>query len=442
MTFLPLSALLNTARAPDHPLALSGPAPIGFGRFAAEVAGASGRLRATGCRRAALLCQDSYRFAVGLFALLQAGVTVVMPPNGQPGTLAALGDSFDLLVDDAFLVGPPGDTTALAPLDPTRPAFEFFTSGSTGAPKRIVKTLAMLEREVWTLDRLWGAEMGTGATVATVSHQHIYGLTFKLLWPLAAGRVFAGEMHELWETLLDGLPADAIIVASPAHLGRLHGIAPLAPARRPRGIFSAGAPLSLSAAGDAMAILGVCPTEIFGSTETGAIATRRQTGADVPWQALPGITVAAGGDGCLKLRSPFLGHDDWFETADLIEPVALGFHLCGRADRVVKIEGKRISLTEIEQALGRLPWTAAAAALVVPGDPARLAALVVPNAAGRERLAELGRFRFGRLLRQALKETQEPAGLPRLWRFGDQLPSGHMGKRRDADLLALFGPVP
>ena len=439
MNILPLSALLWTGRAPDHPLALSGAMPIGFGRFAAEVAGATARLRGTGCRRAALLCHDSYRFAVGLFGLLQAGITAVMPPNGQPGTLNTLSDAFDLVVDDAFLDSLSGDVASLTPLCPTRPVFEFFTSGSTGAPKRIIKTLAMLEREVAVLDRLWGQEMGRGPTVATVSHQHIYGLTFKLLWPLAAGRPFAGEMHELWETLLDRLPANAVIVTSPAHLGRLSGIAPLAPARRPRGIFSAGAPLSLLAARDAVAIFGACPTEIFGSTETGAIATRRQTGEDAAWQALPGITIASDAEGRLKLRSPFLDNDDWFETADLIEPTARGFHSRGRADRIVKIEGKRVSLTEIEQALGHSPWIAAAAAVVLPGDPARLAALVVPTEAGRARLAELGRFRFGRLLRRALTETQEPAGLPRLWRFSDQLPSGHMGKPRDTDLFALFG---
>lgn len=438
MNLLPLSSLLGPGRAPDHPLALSGTTSIDFGRFSAETAGAAHRLRATGCRRAALLCQDSYRFAIGLFGLLQAGITAVMPANGQPGTLNALSDAFDLLVDDAFLDGPCAEVAPLTQLDPTRPAFEFFTSGSTGAPKRIIKTLGMLEREVATLDRLWGQEMGPGPTVATVSHQHIYGLTFKLLWPLASGRPFAGEMHELWERLLDRLPADAVIITSPAHLGRLSGIAPLAPARRPRGIFSAGAPLSLSAAKDAVEILGVCPTEIFGSTETGAIATRRQTGGEEAWQALPGITIASDAEECLKLRSPFLDNDDWFKTADMIEPAANGFHLRGRADRIVKIEGKRISLTAIEQALSSSPWTEAAAAVALPGDPTRLAVLVVPSEAGRAKLAELGSFRFGRLLRKALSDTQEPAGLPRLWRFRDQLPGGHMGKRHDAELLALF----
>jgi len=438
VTFLPLSTLLATGRAPDHPIALSGAGTIGFGRFAADVSAAAARLRATGSRRAALLCQDSYRFAVGLFGLFQAGIVAVLPPNGQAGTLAALGDVFDLLIDDAFLAGLAGGTAPLLPLDPDQTSLELFTSGSTGEPKRIVKSLAVLERETLVLEQLWGAEIGGGATLATVSHQHVYGMTFKLLWPLAAGRVFAGDMHELWETLLERLPPAAVIVASPAHLGRLAGLAPLAPARRPRAVFSAGSPLSLAAAQEGLAILGVLPTEIYGSTETGAIATRRQARADTAWHALPGLQIAADAAGLLSLRSPFLADDQWFETGDLIVPAGDGFHLRGRADRIVKIEAKRISLAAVEQALCALPWIDAAAALVLSGEPARLAAVVVPNGAGREKLAEHGAFRFSRLLRRALTATQESAGLPRHWRFCDQLPSGDLGKRREGDLLALF----
>jgi hypothetical protein len=71
----------------------------------------------------------------------------------------------------------------------------------------------------------------------------------------------------------------------------------------------------------------------------------------------------------------------------------------------------------------------------------RLGAVIVPSAAGRDALARAGTFRFSRLLRQALAETQEPAGLPRLWRFRDGLPEGPMGKSRDADIRALFAEV-
>jgi acyl-coenzyme A synthetase/AMP-(fatty) acid ligase len=438
VSFIPLSALLATGRAPDHPVALSGSTAIGFAEFAAAVAGVAGHLRKTGCRRAALQCQDSYRFAVGLFGLFHAGIAAILLPNGQDGTRAALGEAFDLLIDDAYLAGIPAEAATLVPLDPTGTILEFFTSGSTGEAKRIVKSLAQLEPELAVLEQLWGRELGPGPTLATVSHQHIYGMTFKLLWPLSAGRPFAADRHEVWETLLDRLPPDAIIVASPAHLGRLGGVVPLPARHRLRGIFSAGSPLSLAAAQDTLAILGVLPTEIFGSTETGAIATRRQAGVDTAWHALPGLTVAADGAGVLRLRSPFLATTDWVETGDVIAPAADGFHLRGRADRIVKIEAKRISLAGVEAALRSLPWIDAAAALALPGEPARLAAAVVPSATGQAKLAELGSFRFSRLLRRELQATQESAGLPRQWRFCERLPSDTLGKRRDGDLLALF----
>jgi hypothetical protein len=53
-------------------------------------------------------------------------------------------------------------------------------------------------------------------------------------------------------------------------------------------------------------------------------------------------------------------------------------------------------------------------------------------------LQRLGRFRFGRSLRQALAGTLEPTCQPKLWRFVDALPGNVMGKTRDADIRALF----
>ena len=63
---------------------------------------------------------------------------------------------------------------------------------------------------------------------------------------------------------------------------------------------------------------------------------------------------------------------------------------------------------------------------------------MVLNAQGRERLQAVGAFRFGRQLRQALASTQDPQGRPKQWRFVDTLPLQSMGKRRDADIAALF----
>ncbi len=184
-------------------------------------------------------------------------------------------------------------------------------------------------------------------------------------------------------------------------------------------------------------VLGCRPTEIFGSTETGAFATRCQTGNDEPWRLLPDISIRRDDDGCLVLRSPFVG-PDWITTADLIEPLADGFRFLGRADRIAKIEGRRIAFAAVEQSLMRLPFVETAAVAMLKGKPDRLVAAVVPNAKGQTTLDEIGNFRFSRLLRSELALTHEAAGIPRRWRFVHELPAQGLGKRRDADICALF----
>ncbi|QEX16491.1 AMP-fatty acid ligase [Hypericibacter terrae] len=436
MKTLLLSQLLSERRQDRDPVARRGGEAISYARFAAEAAGLAAEAQASGWRRAALLAQDSYRFALGLFGLMHGGCEVVLPPNHQPGTIEAMRGGFDLVVDDARLSEVRPREDRLDPLDAENCALAFFTSGSTGMPKRILKSLAMFEREAQTLNALWGGEDG-GEVFATVPHQHVYGLSFKIMAPLAAGRPFHAETPEVWETLLAGLTSNAVIVSSPAHLGRMAGLSALPADRRPSRVFSAGAPLSTEAAHEARRVLGVLPTEIFGSTETGAIATRQQESGEAPWRLLPGLGMRTDRNGRLSLLTPFVG-DEWIETADLVAPVGDGFRLLGRADRVVKIEGRRVDLNAMEEALVKLPEVAAAVVIWLPGEDGRLGAAIVPSAEGRAQMARLGKFRFGRLLRAGLADKLEPASAPRLWRFVEALPSAELGKRRDRDILELF----
>jgi acyl-coenzyme A synthetase/AMP-(fatty) acid ligase len=437
MTPLSLSRLLDGFRPPEHPVAIRNGGVLTTARFAGHAVGVSEKLRTNGLRRAALLCNDSCSFAVGLFGALAANADIVIPANGQPGTLESLRGTFDVLIDDAYVASTEDVSGSHCRIDGERPALMFFTSGSTGEPKRVLKSLGMFEREAVALETTFGANSGDGPVLAMVPHQHVYGLTFKLTWPLATGRPFAADTHATWETLLATTVPGATIVSSPAFLSRCTGLPPLPEDRRPGRVFSAGAPLSFVAAKDAESVLGVHPTEIFGSTETGAFATRTQSRDDEPWRLLPGVEMRCDSDGRLSLRSPTIG-PDWYETADLVEPNDAGFRFRGRADRIVKIEGKRVSLAAIEESLVRLPWISAAAVLVVPGKPDRLGAAVVLTDPGREQLSGLGAFRFGRLLRSALSSEHEPAGSPRLWRFVDTLPTAELGKRRNSDLHLLF----
>lgn len=427
MTLIPLSRLFAEGRPDDAPVSDG----VVFARFRSDVAGGAVRLKV--CRRGLLVASDGYWGAVGLMAMLHAGAEVVVPPNAQPGTLAAIAEEGDALVGDDLL-RPSGEAAALGPLDPATP-LTFFTSGSTGRPKRVVRTLAMLEAEALATESVLGALAGPSARVhATVTHQHVYGLNFRLMWPLLTGRPFAAPMHELWETALAALEFGSVLVTSPAHLTRMAGIAPLPPNRRPMLVLSAGAPLPESAAREAEAFFATPVTEIFGSTETGAIAHRRRDAADPAWRPLPGSTIGRAPDGRLLVRAAHVEGGEHIGS-DLVTVDEGGcFRFLGRADRVAKVEGKRVSLPEVEAHLRRSPLVADVAALVLD----QLCAAVVPSAEGAARLAELGAFRFGRLLRRELSTTQEPAGLPRRWRFVSRLAAGALGKRRYADIAALF----
>jgi acyl-coenzyme A synthetase/AMP-(fatty) acid ligase len=455
VTVTSLGRLFVSGRATEALMATRDDAPLPFGRFAAGVAHTAAAVSAAGATRGAVLSADPYRFLIGLFGLLHAGATVVLPPDGMPSTLTDLRDRFDVLLTDdpppadfAVIPIPEGQgdagqhgAMAIGALDPERAMLEFFTSGSTGSAKLIAKPLAMLDREIATLDGLWGASMGGGLVLATVPHRHIFGLTFHLLWPLATGRAFASHVDGLWEPLLARDLAGAVLVTSPAHLMRLGGIERVGRGCGPARVFTAGAPLLAVHAREAADVLGVPPTEIFGSTETGAIATRT---AGEAWTPLPGIEVSANDDGRMIVRSPYgpangAGDPAPFLSADRIEMTGDGgFHFLGRADRIAKIEGRRVNLVRLEEELSALPSVLDAAALVLGDAPGRLAAAIVLNDEGRARLDMIGAFRLGRELRQQLSRRLEAMWLPKSWRFVDALPRGAMGKRSDADTRALF----
>jgi acyl-coenzyme A synthetase/AMP-(fatty) acid ligase len=431
MTWIPISDLLSHGRSPTHPIAVRDNSPIPFARLQSDVAATATLL--AGHQQAALACDDTYLFTVGLLALLHAGAQILLPPNTQPGTLTDLKIP---VVNDALIATAPPASCHFTPLDPDRATITFHTSGSTGAPKHIEKTLGTLQRESDTLHHAFASHLHTGPVHATVSHQHLYGLAFRLLWPLAAGIPFDARTDSVWETLLPKLQAGTALVSSPAHLGRLAGLTPIPQSRAPTLILSAGAPLPTEAAKTCQTLLGRLPTEIFGSTETGAIATRQQRTGDEPWTSLPGTEIRTDAQDRMQVRTPYI--EGWQQTEDVIEPQPTGFRFLGRADRIVKVEGKRISLPAIESALESLPLIAEAAVIALPGLPTRLGALLVLTREGQAQRATIGPFHFTRHLRHLLSAHLEPAGLPRSWRFTDALPTRAMGKRNDKTIAAMF----
>ncbi|MBV9832963.1 MAG: acyl-CoA synthetase [Alphaproteobacteria bacterium] len=450
MAAVSLSALFSQSRS-DRLIAstIDGQA-IRLSDFAADVAATIGTLREAGCRRGLLICDDAYWAAVGIMALLHDGGEALLPHNTHPESIASLQGSFDMLVSDRVWPGiekqvllhkRPAASDAIPAIDPANAFVSLFTSGSTGEAKRIRKSLAYLEAEARAVDAVLGKVAPANAWVqATATHQHLYGLTFRLCWPLASCRPFSGRTEEYWEPTLARLVAGSVLVSSPAHLTRLGGLDALPADRRPSFVMSGGAPLPQSAVDAVRDIIGCDVVEMFGSTETGVVGHRWRSRESQSWSPYPTVSVARDADGRLRVRSPYSGGGaDGYVIDDLVEIAADGrFRLLGRADRIAKVEGNRVSLLELEEALARLEWVREAAIVQFGGDAVRLGAVVLPSEEGRAELEKLGAFRFGRKLRGELAAARPSAGLPRQWRFVDRLPASVLGKVSRGELLKLF----
>ncbi|HVH07863.1 MAG TPA: AMP-binding protein [Myxococcota bacterium] len=460
-----LGRLLVEGRAERTPVAFGRTGVRELGDLRERVAALAGRIREEGGGRWLVHCEDAYAFAVALFAVAHAGAVAVLLPNRQPGTLARAAElAQGALLDEAapagvrrvdpLDAGAGGRPLALEPLDLRAPLLELSTSGTTGEGKQVAKALRHLESEVAVLEATFGGALRpTTQIFATASPQHLYGLLFRVLWPLAAGRAFHAATWLHAEELLPRIEdaGDALLASTPAHLSRIAGLDRVRGACRE--VTSSGGPLDPETADAVRAALGRAPLEIFGSTETGGVAWRRQEpGPDrLRWTPLRGVRVervALGPEpGHLRVASPFVsagaeaGDTSAFTMGDLAEVAADGrFVLAGRGDRVVKIGEKRLALPEMESRLREHSFVSDAALLALERQEGelRVAAAVVLAEPGRRALAEQGRRAVSARLCDDLAASWDRVLLPRTWRYVDALPRDAQGKVTQSLLRELF----
>jgi acyl-CoA synthetase (AMP-forming)/AMP-acid ligase II len=399
----------------------------------------------------ALSISDAAEFAAALFGAWQARKTIYLPGDRLPRTCCALRTIVDgYLGEFAPEWSPRMPTSAdglapaaeLKPLDSNFAGLVIYTSGSTGVAQAIPKKLSQMSAEIATLEAQFGDVIDDSDMVATVSHQHIYGLLFNVLWPLSAGRAFTAINFGSLEGLTMKLALrESVLVSTPAHLQRLPETRAWEfAAKRVRAVFSSGGPLPADVTSETRRLLGQVPIEVYGSSETGGIAWRQQTAHEEKWSPLPNVKWRIDAkEGVLEIRSAHLPDAEWFRTADRARAAGKDhFLLMGRVDRIVKVEGKRIALNAIEERLTASPLARDARAVVLEGRRQRVAAVIVPSVSGRDRLAEFGKLAVNRVLREFLRESIEPVGLPRLWRYVDALPVDAQGKTTQAALVGLF----
>lgn len=438
------------------PQVLDARGALSRGAFRARVGSLRAQLDRHPAKRWALICDDAGWFGAGLLALAGGGRSIVFPQAPQAGALQDTG--VDAVLTDRpenFVAVPTLAATELSPAgsapvtqdDAT--VVEFFTSGSSGQPKRVPKAYAQLRLEVAALERQWGATLGDAMVVGTVPHHHLYGLLFRVLWPLSCGRTLHSNMClQPAELRAAAGTRRCIIVSSPAFLSRLHAYEELPPATQTAAVFSSGAPLADDAARDLREKWGKPAIEVYGSTETGGIAWRAWDGAAERawWRPIAGADVEVREDETgprLWARSGCTWQQDWMPSGDLARFGADGrFALQGRADDVLKFEDKRVSLGEMRTHLLGHPWVVDARLLLIPGQRQQLGAVVVLKPEGRAVLKTEGKRALQEQLKDVLKQRYEALLVPRKWRFPEALPDNAMGKTEQARLLALFEEQP
>lgn len=445
---LPVRSAL-AAGAPGRAIAFAAEGVVELGRFAREVRGVAALLPSA--RHAVNLCEDRYRFLVGLCAAALRGQTTLLPPSRAPAVVA------EVLAQhpDAYCLGdgtPSGEAGSASlpcwPLpaalpqrdgEPLAIADEHvlvigFTSGSTGRPRPNPKTWASFRTSTaQNLGALHGL-LGTGASaapvplVATVPPQHMYGLEMSVLLPLLADVAvhvarpfFPGDVARA----LGEAATPPVLVTTPVHLRALVASSVALPPLR--GIVSATAPLSCEIALAAEQRFGCEVREVFGSTETCVIA-RRRTAHEAAWTPLPGVRLAPQPDGT-AVHAPHLAQP--VVLADLVEVHADGrFELRGRAADLLEIAGKRASLGDLTRRLLAVPGVADGVVFQLEPCPhtgvARIAALAVAPGTEEARILAV------------LREHVDPVFLPRPLRCVDALPRNETGKLPRAALRRLL----
>jgi acyl-coenzyme A synthetase/AMP-(fatty) acid ligase len=311
------------------------------------------------------LATSRYEFLVGFAAAILRRQLTLLPQSRAPQTLRRIAgdypDSYVLTDRDETIEGiesvsiqPRGGRAPWPGEIPGIPLSQVvaiaFTSGSTGQPVPNKKTWGALTAVAHATGSRLGIKGGDRTVVvATVPHQHMFGLEASVMLPVMHGLVMhAGRPlfpADIRSALAD-VTGQRILVTTPLHLRACvtEGVKvpPVAL------ILSATAPLSHSLAQEAERHFHTEVHEIFGFAEAGSVAERRTIDGD-SWRPLDGVRLQPD-----DMR--WTVHTDYLpspvQVPDRITVDAQGmFVVHGREADQINIAGHRVSLDDLNQKL-------------------------------------------------------------------------------------------
>lgn len=314
------------------------------------------------------LADGRYEFLVGFAAAILRGQLTLLPQRRAPEALRRLLDDYPgcyaLADHDEAIEGidavsiPSGGGAAPWPKHIPRVPLNqtvaiAFTSGSTGHPVPNKKTWGALTAVAQATGSRLGIKAGDRiGVVATVPHQHMFGLEASVMLPLMHGvAMYAGR--PLFPADIGSVLAEVVgrwmLVTTPLHL---RACVTERLSVSPGGlILSATAPLPKTLAHEAERMFQSDVHEIFGFAEAGSVAERRTIAGD-RWTPLEGVRVVQDRDSCTV--------EAWYLPAAVPVPDRVtiessgSFVLYGREADQVNVAGHRVSLGDLNQTLLRI----------------------------------------------------------------------------------------
>ncbi len=391
-------------------------------------------------------CSNRYHFFVGFLAAIHNRCITLLPANHLPKTLenlsvnypdvVCLNDQNDLYNDIPVLsCCYNGKLTAESHyVQLAAPAIEAeiciaFTSGTTGEPKPYTKTWQSLITIAKHTNQRLALDYEEATVVATVPPQHMFGLEASIMLPWQGGYLLDAQVPfypgDIIERLKE-ISGTCVLVSTPAHLGIL--VKSVSAAPKIECVISATAPLAHGLSEEIEQNFTTRLLEIYGSTETGTLATRWTTKSNT-WFALPGIKLISQDQEIINVHANYFASpmilDDELKLFD-----AHSFEFLRRSNDLIKVGGKRASLLALNDALCSIDGVEEGVFYQpnsVLNITARLVVFVVASNHSDE------------TIRAALRCKVEAVFLPRSVIFLKKLPKNKLGKIPQKMLKKLWG---
>ncbi|MNS89556.1 D-alanine--poly(phosphoribitol) ligase subunit 1 [compost metagenome] len=248
---------------------------------------------------------------------------------------------------------------------------------------------------------------------------------------LAAGLDYPEQVAQLAKKV-----SSFTLISTPAFLKR-NFIAP-SDLDNCKAVFSSGGLLSFEAAELTKSVFNVAPIEVYGSTESGGVAYRQRTQEHQTWKTFSVVQVSKNDRDQLVVKSPYFDEAS-LSMGDRVEFTADGFELLGRIDDVVKVEEKRVSLSEMNSKIISSGFIKEAATIALEENGRQqLACVAILNSTGEKVLQEKGLRGLTTDIRDSLKPYFEAVVIPKKFRFVDRLPYNEQSKLVKSELIGYF----